>query len=219
MTRVKACGITRLEDAELAASLGAWAVGLIFWEGSPRACALEDAERIEAALRRRAEVTGVFVNAPLDHLAYVADRCRLTLLQLHGDEGPAYCAEAARRTGARVIKAARVRGPGDVEALRAFPTDFHMLDTHVEGTPGGTGTTFDWELARRHGGPAPVILSGGLDPDNVGAAVAALRPFAVDSASGTEAAPGVKDAARLEAFFRAVAAADQALEPRTAAQA
>jgi len=101
-----------------------------------------------------------------------------------------------------------VRDAASVEGLRAFPTDFHLLDAHVEGHRGGTGQSFNWELARRHRGPAPLVLSGGLDPDNVGEAIAAVRPFAVDSASGTEASPGVKDPARLKAFFRAVEAAD-----------
>ena len=108
VTRVKFCGITRVEDAELAAELGAWAVGLIFWPGSPRRCPPEQAAAVAAAVRRRVEVAGVFVNAHLDEVAATADTVGLTLIQLHGDEGPAYCSEVARRTGAKVIKAARV---------------------------------------------------------------------------------------------------------------
>ena len=208
MTQVKVCGITRREDAEAAVRLGAWALGMIFWPQSPRSCPPEAAEEIGQTLKREAELTGVFVNATLDEVAALADRCALTLLQLHGDEGPAYCREAARRTGCRVMKAVSVRDAASVEGLRAFPTDFHMLDAHVEGRRGGTGQSFNWELARRHRGPAPLVLSGGLDPDNVGEAIAAVRPFAVDSASGTEASPGVKDSARLKAFFRAVEAGD-----------
>src|SRR6185436_10679514 len=107
---VKFCGIARLEDAELAAELGAWAVGMIFWPGSPRRCRMDEAAAISAAMHRRAEIAGVFVDAHLDHVAKIADALELTIVQLHGDEGPAYCAEVARRTGARVIKAARVRG-------------------------------------------------------------------------------------------------------------
>jgi phosphoribosylanthranilate isomerase len=216
MTRVKVCGITRPEDAELAVSLGAWALGMVFWDGSPRACSVEVAEAIEASVRRRVEVAGVFHNTPLDEVGAVADRCRLTLLQLHGDEGPAYCREAARRTGARVIKAARVKDAASVEALRGFHTDLHMLDAYVPGVPGGTGETFQWEFATRHRGPAPVVLSGGLTPDNVGEAIAAVGPYAVDTASGTEAEPGVKDPRRLSAFFDAVAAADRAAAPAAA---
>jgi len=211
VTQVKVCGITRLEDAEEAVRLGAWALGMIFWPGTPRACPVDAAEEIGQSVKRQTEVAGVFVNATMDEVAALADRCSLTVLQLHGDEGPAYCREAARRTGCKVMKAVRVRDAASVEALRAFPTDFHLLDAYVPGERGGTGQSFNWELARRHRGPAPVVLSGGLTPDNVGEAIAGVHPFAVDSASGTEASPGVKDPARLEAFFRAVEAADSTL--------
>src|SRR5258705_12937554 len=112
MTAVKICGITRPEDARRAAELGAWAIGMIFWPGSPRRCDVEVAEGIGADLKRELEVAGVFVNATLDEVAQIADRCSLTMLQLHGDEGPSYCAEAARRTGCKVMKAARVRDIG-----------------------------------------------------------------------------------------------------------
>lgn len=204
MVRVKTCGITNLDDAELCVGLGAWALGLIFWPGSPRACAIEDAETIGAAMHRRAEVAGVFVNATLDDVAATADRVGLTLLQLHGDEGPAYCAEAARRTGAKVMKAMRVKDTAQVRALRAFHTDYHLLDAYVPGSHGGTGETFNWELAKQHEGPAEMVLSGGLTPDNVGEAIAVTDPFAVDTASGTEASPGKKDPRLVEGFFRAV---------------
>ena len=182
---------------------------MIFWPGSPRVCPPEEAEAIGAELHRSAELAGVFVNATLDEVADTADRCRLSLLQLHGDEGPVYCREAARRTGCRIIKAARIRDAAQVQAVRAFRTDFHLLDAYVPDAPGGTGTSFDWELVRLHPGTPPVLLSGGLTPDNVGQAIEAVHPFAVDTASGTEAAPGRKDPAKLDAFFRAVAAADQ----------
>jgi phosphoribosylanthranilate isomerase len=204
MTRVKICGLTNLDDAQQAVELGAWALGMIFWPQSVRACPIEQAEAIGAQLHRRVELTGVFVNATLDEVATTADLCRFSLLQLHGDEGPAYCREAARRTGCRVIKAARVRDAADVQALRAFRTDFHLLDAHSRKAPGGTGESFDWALARLHRGTPPLILSGGLTPDNVAEAIAAVRPFAVDTASGTEAEPGRKDPAKLTAFFHAV---------------
>jgi phosphoribosylanthranilate isomerase len=209
MTVVKVCGNTNLEDARRAADLGAWALGLIFWPESPRSCTVEAAEAIGAELRRRVELTGVFVNAALDEVAEKADRCALSILQLHGDEGPAYCREAQRRTGCVVMKAARVKDAAQVRDLEAFRVDYHLLDAYHPQTPGGTGETFNWELARRHRGPAKVVLSGGLTPDNVGEAISVARPFAVDSASGTEASPGRKDPAKLEAFFRAVAAADR----------
>ncbi len=210
MTRVKICGITALEDAHHAVELGAWALGMIFWPQSVRACPIEQAEAIGAQLHRRVELTGVFVNATLDEVASTADVCRFTLLQLHGDEGPSYCQEAARRTGCRVIKAARVGDAADIQALRAFRTDFHLLDARSHKAPGGTGESFDWELARLHPSTPRVLLSGGLTPDNVGEAIASTRPYAVDTASGTEAEPGRKDPAKVSAFFRAVEAADYA---------
>jgi phosphoribosylanthranilate isomerase len=213
MTRVKICGITGSEDALRAVHLGAWALGMIFWPDSPRRCAIEEAELIGGELHRKVELTGVFVNATLDEVARTADRCRLGMLQLHGDEGPAYCREAGRRTGCKVMKAARVHDAAQVQALRRYSTDFHLLDAYSPRAPGGTGESFDWELAARHPRTPPVVLSGGLTPDNVGQAIEQARPFAVDTASGTESAPGRKDHAKLEAFFRAVEAADAHMAP------
>jgi phosphoribosylanthranilate isomerase len=207
VTKIKFCGITRLEDAELAVAAGAWAIGLIFWPNSPRRAEFAAAAEIAAAVKRRVEVAGVFVNATLDHVAETADGVGLTMLQLHGDEGPAYCAEAARRTGCKVIKAVRVRSGADVQGLASFHTDFHLLDSYTAGVPGGTGETFAWEIARSRRGSIPVILSGGLTEDNVGEAIAAVRPFAVDVASGVERSPGVKDPVRLQAFAAAARAA------------
>jgi phosphoribosylanthranilate isomerase len=204
--RIKFCGITRLQDAEQAAALDAWAIGMIFWAGSRRACPRPEAETIGAALHRRTEVAGVFVNAHLDTVAEIADAVGLTLLQFHGDEGPVYCGEAARRTGAKVIKAARVDGRSAIRDLRAFQTDFHLLDAHVPGEQGGTGATFAWELVSEHPRDRPLILSGGLTVDNVGEAIAVAQPFAVDVASGVEREPGVKDHAKMAAFARAVRA-------------
>src|SRR5215216_6164012 len=200
MTRVKICGLTTLEDAQQAVELGAWALGMIFWPKSPRACPIEQAEAIGAQLHRRAELTGVFVNATLDEVATMADLCRFSMLQLHGDEGPAFCQEAARRTGCRVIKAARVRSAADVQAAEAFRTDFHLFDAHREGMRGGTGESFDWELLARRSSEVPAIRSGGLRPGNVADAIAVARPFAVDVASGVESEPGVKDHEALAAF-------------------
>jgi len=210
MTRVKICGVTNLDDARRAADLGAWAIGLIFAD-SPRAVELPDAEEIGAELKRATEVAGVFVNKPLDELAAIADACSLTVLQLHGDEGPAYCREAARRTGAKVMKAVRVRDAASIRALEPYHVDFHMLDAHVPGKRGGTGETFNWELAAAHPRHVPLVLSGGLTPDNVADAIKVVQPFAVDSASGTEAEPGRKDPAKLSAFVRAVEQASKAV--------
>jgi phosphoribosylanthranilate isomerase len=207
--RVKICGITNLPDAELSVELGAWALGMIFYEGSPRQCSPAEAQAITAALRRRVELCGVFVNAPLKQIVADCEEIGLSMVQLHGDEGPSFCSEVARRTGVRVIKAAQVSGSGDVRDLERFHVDFHLLDARSKaverrGMRGGTGETFDWELVRGRRSQVPLILSGGLTAENVGEAIAVVSPYAVDSASGTESAPGHKDPERLRAFFQAV---------------
>ncbi len=213
---VKVCGITRLQDAELAVELGAWAVGMIFYPGSPRACSMDEARRIVSSLRRRVELCGVFVNAPLEEVLQASDELGLTMLQLHGDEGPSYCAEAGHRTGAKVIKAAQVASIGEVRDVERFHTDFHLLDTRStapgkQELRGGTGEAFDWGLLAARRSRVPLILSGGLGPENAAEAIRVACgyghrawPFAVDTASGTEAAPGRKDPKRLRAFFAAV---------------
>ncbi|MEA2471505.1 MAG: phosphoribosylanthranilate isomerase [Thermoleophilaceae bacterium] len=205
-TRVKLCGITSQADAKLAAESGAWAIGMIFTDVSPRQVEVATAAEIGASMRRRVEVAGVFLNAPLDEVVELADLCALTMVQLHGDEGPSYCAELGHRTGLKVIKAARVRDRASVQALRAFRVgvDYHLLDAYAEDAHGGTGTTFSWDLAKERGAGPPLILSGGITPENVAEAVASVRPFAVDSASGTESAPGVKDPVKVAALMRAV---------------
>jgi phosphoribosylanthranilate isomerase len=207
--KVKICGITNLEDAELSVHLGAWTLGMIFYERSPRRCSREHAQQIVAAMRRRVELCGVFVNAPLEEIVRVSDELGLTMLQLHGDEGPSFCDEARRRTGARIVKAAQVAGPGDVRDLERFHVDFHLLDTRSaatsrQGMRGGTGESFDWKLAAARRSKVPLILSGGLNAENVAEAIAVTNPYAVDSASGTESAPGHKDPAKLSALFASV---------------
>jgi len=203
---IKLCGTTSLADARLAVDVGGWALGLIFHEPSPRQCSLAEADRIVAAVRRQILVAGVFVNEQLDHVTEIADRLALDLIQLHGDEGPAYCHEVARRTGAKIIKARQIHSGADLQALEAYAVDFHLLDTWSPDVRGGTGASWDWSLAARHRGSVPVILSGGLTADNVGEAIAAMQPFAVDVASGTESRPGVKDPAAVQAFVSAVRA-------------
>ena len=203
--RVKICGITRREDAELAVELGAWALGMIFHEPSPRKADLDVAVAIGAEFRRQAEVVGVFVNRELSEVAEIADACSLTMLQLHGDEGPVYCDELRRRTGLKIMKAARVRDAASLQALNAFRhVDYHLVDAHHPDLFGGTGETFDWELLKTRRSMVPLVLSGGLTPENVTAAIQTTHPAAVDTASGTEGSPGVKDAGKLTAFFRAV---------------
>jgi phosphoribosylanthranilate isomerase len=203
--KIKFCGITDRADAEAAVSAGAWALGVILWSGSPRHCRRSVAAEIAGAHRRQSEIVGVFVNPTLDHVTRAADEIELTMLQLHGDEGPAFCAEAARRTGCRVIKAARVRSRADIQALAPFHTDLHLLDSYKRGVPGGSGETFAWELVGGRRSTVPLILSGGLTPANVADAIAAVHPYAVDVASGVERSPGHKDHDKLAAFADAVA--------------
>jgi phosphoribosylanthranilate isomerase len=210
MAKIKFCGLTREVDAARAVEAGAWALGMIMWPGSPRHCSPEVAAEIGATYKRRVEIVGVFVNPTLDQVTRAADEASLTMLQFHGDEGPVFCGAAAHRTGCRVIKAARVHSGADIQAVAAFHTDFHLLDSYVPGIRGGTGETFSWELVRGHTGSVPVIVSGGLHADNVGEAIAAVRPFAVDVSSGVELSPGRKDPAKLTAFAAAVAAAGEA---------
>jgi phosphoribosylanthranilate isomerase len=199
MARVKLCGITRHEDAELAAALDAWAIGFILWPGSTRRADPGVAAGIARAFRRRLELVGVFVNATLDEVVHAVEGIGLTHVQLHGDEGPSFCTAVAERTGVRVIKAVRVASAADIRDIERFHTDFHMLDS-----PMGTGP-WDWELiAQRHAG-VPLILAGGLTPDNVADGIAAVHPWAVDVASGVESEPGIKDPAKVEAFMAAVA--------------
>jgi phosphoribosylanthranilate isomerase len=207
VTRAKICGITRRVDAELAVDHGAWALGLIRWAGSPRACDPDTAVEIVGALRRRVACVGVFVNPALDELAEEAEAIGFTHLQLHGDEGPAFCNEAARRTGCKIIKAARVATEGDIRALEPFRTDFHMLDAAAAGLRGGSGRTWEWDLLAARRSKVPLILSGGLTPDNVAEAIAATAPWAVDTASGTEREPGIKDPEKVRRFLEVAAGA------------
>jgi phosphoribosylanthranilate isomerase len=216
VTRVKICGLTRLEDAELAVSLGAWALGFILWERSPRACDPAVAAGLSQALRRKAHTVAVFVEPQLDEVAEAVETGAYSHVQLHGDVGPSFCAEIQRRTGTRVIKAVNVRSGEDVQLLDRFRSvDLHLLDGR---RPGG-GEAWDWALSARRRTKVPLILSGGLTAENVADGIAAVRPYAVDVASGVEAEPGVKDHERLRAFFAAAMPEGPPPEPGAARRA
>jgi phosphoribosylanthranilate isomerase len=202
--RVKFCGITNLDDAAEAVRLGAWAIGLIHFDRSPRYVESAVAAEIAAAYRRKCEVVGVFVNPTLEEVARAVEDEQLTMVQLNGNEGSSFCAEAARRTGLKVIKAIHVASAADVHGAEAYRTDYHLFDRRGKGLWGGTGETFDWELLRGHRSEVPAILAGGLNAENVAAAVEVTHPYAVDVASGVEAEPGRKDHAAMTAFFDAV---------------
>jgi len=200
-TRIKICGITRAEDARMAAELGADAIGLVFYPPSPRSVGPEQARAIIAAMPPFVTVVGLFVDPAPEQVQSVLRRCSLGLLQFHGDEAPDFCAGF----GMPYIKAARVRTDADlVQYLsRYHAAQAWLLDAYHDSLYGGTGESFDWKLIPRDLA-RPVILSGGLTPDNVGAAVRQVRPWAVDVSSGVEAAKGVKDAAKIAAFIAGV---------------
>ena len=205
MTRVKICGITRPEDAELAIELGAWALGFILWPGSPRAADPAIAAGIARGNRRRVETVGVFVDPTLDEVAHAVENLGLSAVQLHGSVGAAFCNAVKQRTATTVIRAFTIGSNADVQSADRFrEVDYHVYDTR---TVGGTGQTWDWSLAAGRRAHVPLVLSGGLTAENVADGIAATHPFAVDVASGTEASPGVKDPDKLRAFMEATAQA------------
>ena len=199
--RVKVCGIRRPEDAGRAAELGASAIGLIFWPGSPRSVDPGTARAIVAGLPPFVTAVGVFVNQPRDEMLKIAADVGLGAVQLHGEES----AESYASFPLPVIKAVPVGEEFSVDVLARVPsTATVLLDAHDPVRRGGTGRAVDWRLAAAAARTRRVILSGGLTPDNVRAASEAVRPYAVDVASGVESAPGVKDHAKLHAFFEAL---------------
>lgn len=196
MVRVKICGITSVADALTCVEAGADALGLNFWSGSVRRVAESEAQAIAAAVRSRALLVGVFVDAPEPEIVRLRDSLGLGCVQLHGDEPPALLT----RLLPHAYKALRVRGADIQDELARYPGEYVLLDAYVKGMPGGTGATFDWSLARDVARSRKLTLAGGLTPDNVADAVRAVRPFCVDVASGVESAPGVKDRALVQAF-------------------
>lgn len=203
---VKVCGITRVEDALLAADLGASAVGFVLWPGSPRAIDPFRARTIVRHLPALVSSVGVFVDQPLDYVRRVARLVPLDAVQLHGGESAQYC----REVGGRVIKAIGV-SPATAETLDEWPREVVLLLDACDGAQrGGTGRVIDWSLAAAIARSRPAILAGGLRPENVASAVASVRPYGIDVSSGVEAHPGVKDATRLHEFFAALRSAGTA---------
>ncbi len=210
MARVKICGITRAEDLHAACHAGADALGFVFYAKSPRCLSIEQAAALVAQMPPFVQSVGLFVDAEPAFVESVLKAAPLDLLQFHGNETPAYC----RAFGRPYLKAVRMRPGAD---LVKYCADFHdaralLLDAYVPGVPGGTGERFDWGLIPA-GLPKPIVLSGGLNPDNVGLAVETVRPWAVDVSSGVEAAPGIKDAARVAAFIENARHATNTFKP------
>lgn len=209
MTAIKICGITREQDALAAARCGANAIGMVFYAKSPRHVTPARAAQLMHALPPFVMSVGLFVDAAADDVQKTIATARVDLLQFHGGESPDYCRQISHQCGVPYLKAVRVRAGLD---LLQYARDYHdakalLLDAFVDGTHGGTGTTFDWALIPSNI-PLPVVLSGGLTPENVTSAIRAVKPWAVDVSSGVEQAKGIKDAARIAAFVTGVRNAD-----------
>ncbi len=209
VTAAKICGITRAQDALAAARSGANAIGFVFYAQSPRYVTSASAAAIMQSLPPFVSTVGLFVNATEEDIAQTLSQVRVDLLQFHGDETPAFCRQVSRTCNTPYLRALRVRAGMD---LLQYARDYRdakalLLDAYVEGTHGGTGATFDWALIPQKL-PLPVVLSGGLTPDNVAVAIRAVRPWAVDVSSGVEQSQGIKDAAKIAAFMTGVRNAD-----------
>ncbi len=204
MTRVKICGITSVEDAQAAVRAGADALGFVFVPGTPRHISADAAANIIAGLPPFVVPVGVFLDQSAEEIVAAVSRCRLQVVHLHGSEPP----ELSRRIPAPGIKARRIRGREDLAPLAWYPARAFLLDAYVEGKPGGTGTAFPWELAVGAASRAPIVLAGGLTPENVAEAVRRIRPYGVDVSSGVERAPGRKDHRKMEEFIAHVRSTD-----------
>lgn len=205
-TRIKICGITRPEDARAVVDAGADAIGLVFYPPSPRAVSIQQAQEVVADVPAFVTVTALFVNPSVEEVQSVLDGVRIDLIQFHGDEDDDFC----RQFGRPYIKALRIRQASDVVALcLRFPGALAvLLDSYKPGVPGGTGETFDWSLVPSTP-PKPIILAGGLDPENVNHAIDVVHPFALDVSGGVEAAKGIKDHGKITAFVNEVYRVDQ----------
>lgn len=202
--KVKICGITSLTDGLAALEAGADFLGFVFYEHSPRFVTIPAAAAIIRGLPAAVVKAGVFVNAPRETVAQASRDCGLGLLQFHGDEAPGFCLQFSVMS----MKAFRIAGPDSLRALSDFQTDAWLLDAFSHKQLGGTGETFNWDLAfQARSLGRPIFLAGGLTPENVAQAVRLARPYAVDVSSGVEAAPGRKDPAKLRAFIQAAKAA------------
>jgi phosphoribosylanthranilate isomerase len=201
MSKAKVCGITNLEDARVAADAGADAIGLVLAE-SPRQVDLDQARQIAATLPEGLLRVGVFVNEEPEEIRRIANEVGLDYVQLHGDESPQTVTDL-RSVGLKTIKALRVRDAASLEAMEDYESDLFLLDAYSKKARGGTGEQFDWELAKALTGYANILVSGGLTPENVRAAVEFFEPYGVDASSSLEDAPGKKNGERVRRFVSA----------------
>lgn len=197
---VKICGLTRVQDAELAAALGARALGFVFWPESPRGVTPETAKAIVQRIPSNVKKVGVFVNENIERVREIVDEVGLDFAQLHGDETPDYC----QQLGRKVIKAVGTQPNGNATFSAFGPDVLLLVDAHDPASRGGTGRTVDWDAAREIAAERPTILAGGLNAANVRLAIRSVRPYGVDVSSGVESAPGIKDPAKLRSFFEAL---------------
>ena len=199
MARIKVCGITSKKDALKAVSLGAWALGFIFYKKSSRYIAPEIAKKIITALPKRIISVGVFVNANDKEICQIVEMCGLKAIQFHGNETPKFCSQFK---GMKTIKALRVKTKSDIKKASLYKTDFLLFDTYKEGSFGGTGKSFDWDfLSTQRNILKRSILSGGLNPENITDAVSLVKAYAFDVSSGVEKRPGRKCQRLFKKFF------------------
>lgn len=209
MTRVKICGITNLEDALYAAECGADALGFVLYEKSPRYIRNNKVYEIVKKLPPFVKTVGLFVNAGLDYVLDAVDYCHLNLVQLHGDEDLEFCKEVKKKTG--VIKAIRVKGSESIKEIQQFSSVIRtfLLDAYIEGTYGGTGASFDWELVHQAKEFGDIVIAGGLNRENILEVVKNIKPYGVDVSSGVEISPGKKDKEKVKDFIRIAKGIDQ----------
>ena len=200
--KVKICGMTNLKDVKVAVDGGVDAVGFIFYKKSPRSVTMQAVRKIVLELPPFVDSVGVFVNETAEQINKIADRCNLDRVQLHGNESPSFCKKIRRR----VIKAIRVKDIQSLKKLSDYPVSSFLLDTFSEDQYGGTGRVFDWNLAYPAKKYGPIILAGGLTPNNVRQAIQRIQPYGVDVCSGVESQPGIKDHKKMQIFLKNVKA-------------
>jgi len=199
-TKVKICGITNIEDALAAVEYGADALGFVFYKKSPRYIEVKQAKEIISRLPPFASTVGVFVNDSFENIESITDLCSITIIQLHGDEDKDFCSNFK----VNVIKSIRIKNENSIEKMKEYNVSAFLLDTYSDNMPGGTGKSFNWDLAIKAKNYGKIILAGGLTPENVREAILKVKPYAVDVSSGVESKPGKKDHKKMKRFIEEV---------------